>query len=273
MMQLDQDRLSRLKNEELGILAEVDRVCKKLGVNYWLDSGTLLGAARHQGFIPWDDDIDLGMPRADYERFLRHGPNELSDGFTLCHRAFDEHVNQSFAKVRKDGTRYVEKATDGAETHQGIWVDIFPFDLIEGSPTNLKRKKLGWRLAHKAFELRVIPDAMSTTPLAKRVMRKIVRIPLLPIPRKSFYLLLDNFADDVSFDNGYLSCFHYFGTFVELPVSDFLPTNQLIFEGREFPVPRNWERYLEASYGDWRQLPPPEQRVPHHDVIELDFGG
>ena len=82
-MQYEQDELRRLQLVELDILRDIDKVCREHGIRYFLDSGTLLGAVRHGGFIPWDDDVDLGMPRHDYERFLEIAPRALGDAYVV----------------------------------------------------------------------------------------------------------------------------------------------------------------------------------------------
>lgn len=272
MITLSEGELAKLKQVELDILVEVDRVCRKLGISYWLDAGTLLGAARHSGFIPWDDDIDIAMLRDDYERFLEVAPVELSSGFTLCERRTQRDMIQSFAKVRRDGTRYVEGSTEGKDAHQGIWIDVFPFDTISAEEDSRRKKRFQWAVYHKLFALRAVESASTTASYLKRAARCIVRSPLLLFNKEPFYDKLDSLADDVPVVGNWLTCFHYSSYYVDVPADFVFPLGRLCFEGVSFPVPGNWEGYLEAEYGDWHQMPSEEKRHPHHDVIELDFG-
>lgn len=94
-------KMTNVQHIELEILKKIDEVCKKHNINYWLDSGTLLGAVRHQGFIPWDDDIDIGMLREDYEKFLKVAQKDLGDDYFLQTRSTDKNYPLVFAKVRK----------------------------------------------------------------------------------------------------------------------------------------------------------------------------
>jgi len=122
------DRLRRLQLCELEILKEFARVCGKHGLHYFLAGGTLLGAVRHQGFIPWDDDIDVAMPRKDYERFARLAPQELVPQFFYQSPDTDPHYFLTYNKIRKNGTAVYEERFKAAKFHEGVFIDIFPLD-------------------------------------------------------------------------------------------------------------------------------------------------
>lgn len=114
---------------ELEILLEVDRICRKHRISYFLDSGTALGAVRHKGFIPWDDDIDIGMLRDDYERFLSVAQEEMGqDYFLQTYRTDGTPI--MFAKVRKTGTTFVEFRLRKFPINHGLFIDIFPYDYL-----------------------------------------------------------------------------------------------------------------------------------------------
>ncbi|AWB33020.1 LicD family protein [Orrella marina] len=125
---LTQADLTSLQDGLLRLLVEFDRVCQKLGIPYQLGAGTLLGAVRHQGFVPWDDDADVCLLRSDYERLLALGSSELSPGFFLQHAGSEPAHPWLFAKLRLDGTEFVCPETQARDIHQGIYLDIFPFD-------------------------------------------------------------------------------------------------------------------------------------------------
>lgn len=263
--------LRRLKEVELGILLEVKRVCEKLDIQFFLDSGTLLGAARHQGFIPWDDDIDIGMLRDDYCRFLSYAPQLLEEHYWLQNPYGNPDATVSFAKVRRTDTLFLENANKDAEGNQGIWIDIFPFDVVDGTAMMSKRQKKQWRVRHKLFTLRSVKYGSQKMSAPKQLLRLICHYALSPIPKEYLLHSLDSIAiAPCAGGVGMLTSFHYFNTFLEFPLNDAFPLTTLNFEGHEMPVFKNWEKYLLQAYGDWKSLPPAEQRHGH-EIIELSF--
>ncbi len=129
-MQYDDRDLRKLQLLELRILKEIDRVCRELGITYFLDSGSVLGALRHGGFIPWDDDIDLGMPRADYDRFVAEAPALLGEEYVVSTPETNPHQAALFGKVWLRGTRFATEETIEAGFDQGIFVDLLPYDAL-----------------------------------------------------------------------------------------------------------------------------------------------
>lgn len=125
-MQYEQDVLRKLQLAELSILRDIDSVCRSEGIPYFLECGTLLGAVRHGGFIPWDDDIDVGMLRPDYERFLKVAPKALGERYAVCEPRANSRCAGMFAKVWKRGTKFFTAETMEAGIDQGIFVDVFP---------------------------------------------------------------------------------------------------------------------------------------------------
>ena len=124
--------LRRLQMAELDIMVEIDRLCRREGLTYFLHSGTCLGAVRHGGFIPWDDDIDIGMPLEDYRRFQRIAPRLLPKGLSVHTCDNTPNFPTFFTKVFKDGTRFIDDVSLEAGYEQAIFVDIFPFIQIDG---------------------------------------------------------------------------------------------------------------------------------------------
>ena len=107
-MEYKPEELKRVQEIEVEILQEIIRVCEEYKLQYWVAYGTLIGTLRHNGFIPWDDDIDIGMMREDYEKFIEVAPSALKKGYTLQHFKTDPKTPTYHAKVRKDGTQFVE---------------------------------------------------------------------------------------------------------------------------------------------------------------------
>lgn len=129
-MEYKAGELRRLQLTLLEIVKDIDRVCRENGIRYFLEGGSCLGARRHGGFIPWDDDVDLGMVRADYDRFLEVAPGALGEGYVVVHPGNEDRLAGQFAKVWKRGTVFATEETIEAGIPQGIFVDIFPYDEV-----------------------------------------------------------------------------------------------------------------------------------------------
>ncbi len=133
-MKYKKEDLARLHGELLDIMAEIIRVCEVCGIPYFIQGGTAIGALFNKGIVPWDDDIDIGMTRADYERFLRLAPGCLRPQYFLEWFGTESNTPFYFAKVKKNGTLFVEEMFRNMDIHHGIFVDIFPYDRIPDNP-------------------------------------------------------------------------------------------------------------------------------------------
>ena len=134
---MDKDTLRKVQLIQLEIVKEIDRVCEENGISYFLVGGSLLGAIRHKGFIPWDDDLDIGMLRKDYERFRKIAPQFLIDKYRMIDWKKDSNYPHPMCKIIKKGTIYKEnKRNDAGE--QGIWVDVFPYDNVNIHDNSIK---------------------------------------------------------------------------------------------------------------------------------------
>lgn len=270
--------LKRLQKAELSILLAIFDVCEAGGISWWMDSGTALGAMRHGGFIPWDDDIDVGMLRADYDRFLEVAPRLLPEGFSL-HTARDtKGFAPLFAKVFLDGTRFETRETREAGLRQGIFVDVFPYDFLYedssrrkaqiSSAVNAQRKSY----IYHAKSINVPHGGMlgACESLGCRAMHALERLAI-----KNPAVLQDEFDANVPVEGGRgvsnLVLSLVWPQMEPLAVDDYLPCANTSFEDYELPVPRHIEKYLTAMYGDWRKLPAPEDRHTHLPLL-LDFG-
>ena len=128
VLQIDRETLRKLQLKELESLEYFDSFCKENELRYYLLGGCVIGALRHGGFIPWDDDIDIIMPRRDYDRFCKLAPKRLSDEYFLQTYFTDKNYPNPFAKIRLRGTEFVESITERSKMKGGIYIDVFPFD-------------------------------------------------------------------------------------------------------------------------------------------------
>lgn len=269
-MQYEQEVLRRLQMVELEILEAVDSVCREYGITYFLDSGTVLGARRHGGFIPWDDDIDLGMPREDYERFLEVAPAALGERFCVTCSRTNPHQAALFAKVMLAGTRFVTDETEEAGFDQGVFVDIFPYDAVcaESDAAKRQRKRcMMWQSISYLYHSKhiVVPHkgAMGTIEaIVCRVAHYAVRALFSPERINCGFDKVAMIAKDDS-KSDMLMASSYAAT-EPFPKSMLLPPSVICFEGKEFFAPADVEGYLHTQYGQtWNQLPPEDQRRNH----------
>lgn len=269
-MQYEQATLRRLQMMELEILEAIDSVCREHGITYFLDSGTVLGARRHGGFIPWDDDIDLGMPREDYERFLEVAPAALGERFCVTCSRMNPRQAALFAKVMLTGTRFVTDETEEAGFDQGVFVDIFPYDAVcaESNAAKRQRKRcMMWQSISYLYHSKhiVVPHkgAMGTIEtIACRVAHYAVRALFSPERiNRGFDKVAMIAKDDSKADMLMVSSYAATEPF---PKSMLLPPSVICFEGKEFFAPADVEGYLRTQYGQtWNQLQPEDQRRNH----------
>ena len=258
--------LTELRRVELEILSVFAAICKKHSLRYSLAYGTLLGCVRHQGFIPWDDDIDVMMPVEDYQRFLEIGQKELGDKYFLQHNKNDRYRN-SFAKIRKNDTCAITKYTKYEKhSHHGIYIDIFPIAYLPRSKFIQKCQEL---------VLNIIGQINTTFcfEVVKSRKNKVVKFILLCLHKIIPYSLLAFIQDKLiaigTPENSDMLCGYYpelrgFINKCMLEKDTFDHLVLMKFEDKEFLVPRDYDRILKRVYGDYWTLPPVEKRKSHY---------
>lgn len=263
-MELTKEQLEGLKQKELELLRIFIRICKERKLRYYILGGTLLGAVRHRGFIPWDDDIDVGMPRRDYERFLRHGQQHLPKGFFLQTHLTDPDYPPNFAKLRNSSTTFVERSLKGRRIHHGIYIDIFPLDFYPDHGRHL------FSLKSLLLKLR-ITDAFAPGDMKRRtkLVRRLSRI-LYPSISQAVIAREHLFR---SVTNGKYIANHCgaWGKKEIVPAHWYGEGTTLSFEGIQVNAPSEYHSWLTQVYGDYMQLPPAEKRIPHHYVEAFDL--
>lgn len=261
-----QEMLLRVQEAELDILQKIDAICRRHGLTYFGIGGTALGAVRHQGFIPWDDDIDVGMPRKDYEAFLQIAARELPEGYFIQHFSTEPDSPFYFTKIRKSGTRFVEYYVKDMDIHQGIFVDIFPFDNVPKNKTVCNLHFRFCRFLYQLYLCRSLSTAYDTrftqAQSRKGKIRKVLHTLLLPIPKGWIYGLLNR---SVQMFNGRdtRELSHIVRRRLRVYLEDLYPIRHLPFGPYEMPVPNNYDTYLKAQFGNYETLPPEEKRYGH----------
>ena len=258
------DVLRKLQHTELNILHTFIEICEKKNFRYFILGGTLIGAVRHKGFIPWDDDIDVGMPRADYEKFLQQGPALLPKKYFLQSYHSEAHSPWPFAKLRDTTTIYKEREVSNLPVQQGVWIDVFPIDWC-----NLKTY---WLIATIQ---RMLANRVGTRFVgSKRLARRILGLfsPLLCPSWHKAVAWQDKLGQLRKRDTGYMgNLFGRYGRKEIVPTSWFDQPAYLEFEGLKVAAPKEYHQYLTQIYGDYMKLPPKEKQVSLHATTEIKF--
>jgi len=241
----------------LDMLIEFDAICKKHQLQYWLDSGTLLGAVRHQGFIPWDDDIDLSMPIEDYNKFLKIAESELSSEIFFQTSQTDTSFKFDYIKLRSNKASIVELHEKDKQInyHQGVFVDIFPMLAIENTKENKKMYDSTLK------EIRDVSSISLHTPNGKD--DSVTRAALVASLKQKHHGWKSDKSKII-----------YGGEMPDVAawfnIEKVFPLTTMKFEGHTFPVPNNPSHYLDAIYSfDYRQLPPKNKRIIHAHSIDF----
>lgn len=263
------DRIRKLQLTQLEILKVVDKFCRNNNIQYSLYAGTLIGAIRHKGFIPWDDDLDICMARDQYEKFIKVWDFQKPKGYLLQNKENTPGYTQSFTKIRKEHTTLLQPVDDPTRYHVGISIDVFPVDRI---PDGKYRRLL--------FQFRCILYQLFTkeyVPInANRLEKILSKIIFIIIPRR-YYRSLRNrlFASITKYNNN--PNFQRIMTESMKMITTPLPINmmndfiELPFEDGCFMCTKEYDQYLRSIFGDYLTPPPQKERVGIHNAIVIDF--
>lgn len=265
--QISDTELKQLQKIELEMLVELDRICRKYRIEYSLDGGTLLGAVRHKGFIPWDDDADVIMLRREYMKFRKACKKELDrTRFFLQDYQSDPEYRWGYAKLRRNNTKFVRLGQEGLKL-QGVFMDILVADNV---PDGYASRRLHHFLC---FLIRKALYSEVGKYLEKNIfLRNIYRI-LSRIPRNWIFRVRNRLAVRTNRRRTELIS-HYTLEYPKqcrygLPRECFDEMMEMEFEGKTFYGFRNYHRYLSMYYGDYMTLPPEEKQIPKLAITEL----
>lgn len=260
IMNLNDADIAMMRKVQLRLLDEFAALCEKHGFRYWLTCGTLIGAVRHKGFIPWDDDIDIAMPAKDFEAFLEIAQSELPPDIFLQTMKTDPGYSYHYAKLRDCNSCIIEMhELDKPAHHTGIYIDIFPKVPCPRLPHWLLTP-LGRHILRSSVYICEMRKAGRTSPLRlalhriKYVLCKALWL-LFRHPEGSY---ISSMPEDI-----------VPGIF--LRIKDTFPLGKVEFEGKAYSAPRNIDAWLRIEYGDYMQMPPPEKRTRPH-IKKLEFG-
>lgn len=276
-MKYNSDILRRLHDELRDIMREVIRVCEEANIPYFIQGGTAIGAHFFEDIVPWDDDIDLGMTRDNYERFLREAPALLAEEYTLQEFTTEYATPFYFAKVRKRGTRFVESEWVGLPIEEGIYIDIFPYDRIPDSRTAERRQRSRVRFwincftAKSAWLWRWFGRANNGVVMPKSIIScAAIRLVTLCMSKTQIYNRLHR--ELTRYNNSNTSRYNI----VRMPKDMIAVTaienpERRRFGDMEVWAPANLEAYLRNHYGDIQKWLPEDKRLNHAPEV-LHFG-
>ena len=275
----DDFTLKRIQEVELEILKDFMDICDRHGLDYFGIAGTGIGALRHHGFIPWDDDIDVAMPRDDFEKLLPLVEKEMGDKYLIMNAERYPNYPLMTTRMTMRGTKFKEEALKNIDAPVGIFLDLYPLDKVSDNPKEARRQARDAWFWSKILILRSIPFPMlgfsgwkakiihAICGLAHLVL-SILHVPKTWIYKKAYEAEtrsnhytktknLDFFCDTTPYMNLYA-------------VKDIYPLRKLPFEDVELNFPHNLHNNLTGMYGDYMQLPPEEKRKNHYPY-ELEF--
>lgn len=273
LIEITNEQLNKMKNIQLDILKDVDKVCKELNLTYYLCAGTLLGAVRHGGFIPWDDDIDIQMPRKDYNLFIEKAQKLLKKNHIISSYKTEPAFIGDFFKIVDNNTTFVEVSTRKRNITKGVYIDVFP---IDGIPEN-KFKKFFYCFKISLLKQRISNGYCLNELYEKRSTKgKIYNFlsgfltffmsPEKATKKLNIYLTKNDFCNSkfVIVESKYKRL--YKREIFEKP-------SEIKFENLLFYAPTDVKGYLEKQYGDNYMTPPPvEKQISHHFCCELKLG-
>ncbi len=267
-------KLDILKKTELEILEEIDRICKKNNIRYFLTGGSLLGAVRYGRSIPWDDDLDIGMLRADFEKFRKICPQEIDiNKFAYASYTTEENCHYLFDKIRLKNTYFSTGFSAQYKIQDGVFVDIFVYDTTSPSP---KKQKLHINLVKTAIRFL----NMKWTGRADKTMNGYLfsRVSM-PFIKMLPFKMIHRFSDKMlMFYNKQNSDYLIDGTGLNINRGAFRKEllenlTEMSFEGMTVPVPQNYDGFLKHVYGEnYLEEPALFRRSGTHDFVRLDLG-
>lgn len=256
-MAIDTKTLRKAQRIMLEMLVEFDAICEKHNLQYWLDSGTLLGAVRHKGFIPWDDDIDISMPVEDYHKFQELAEEELSDAIFFQTMQTDPKFKFDYMKLRSNKASIVEfhEADQEVGYHQGVFVDIFPMLTLPNTAFHHNYYQESFKLIRATSAVSLHTPQGNDHPLSRQKLQESLALMHQGWEKEATKVIYSGKMPDVAtwFD-----------------IAEVFPLERIEFEGFKFYAPKNPHHYLSENYTfDYMELPPEEKRMIHAHAISI----
>ncbi len=253
--------LQELHKVQIEIMDEVDRICKENDIKYFLSGGTLLGAIRHKGFIPWDDDIDLWMTRKNFQKFKKVIKTEMSDKYFAQDYYHEIKFPLSIMKIEKKDTRFVEGIFAHLPIESGVYIDIFPLDNIWLPAYRIQTAILIKLQSIRDFKLR--KRDFGREKLLKRIIYSSIPLSVCRFMTELTMRFFNPFP--TKYVNQLCHRGRHWPKFTQNEVNQLTEGD---FESKKYPIPAAYDKMLTDCYGDYMKLPPEDKQYPIHDVVE-----
>ncbi|ACV55999.1 LicD family protein [Eggerthella lenta] len=279
MREYDDATLKRLQKCELILLKDFVEICETEGLMYFGLAGTALGAVRHKGFIPWDDDIDLGLPRKDFDRLVEVVRSEYANKYEIMNAASDINYPLPTTRMMLKGTQFCEETLADISCDLGIFLDLYAFDSVADDDKAYRKQAWdAWWWSHVRILLSIPKPVLPFRGLSRTVALKLCQLGSAVFrmagitSEKAFEkeeAARNRFNDRTTKRIAYLCDTDRFSQTISW--DELLPLRKLEFEGLLLNFPANYEEHLAGLYGDYMTLPPEDQRKNHFPA-RLDFG-
>ncbi|WZU02715.1 LicD family protein [Erysipelothrix sp. D19-032] len=271
---LSKELIRKLQLNELYLLKEFNDFCSKHMIPFTLDFGSIIGAIRHRGFIPWDDDIDIAMLRWDYDVFLEMTKQWNNEQIFVQNYDTDPQYVHSFTRLRLNNSKALQEEWSHLDVHHGIFIDIFPYDVMPSSMGSIRlhEEEISILQEAKLKRVKLLGDndkvlwerAKIHCPLALNSMQELNRMQTKVMSKYNETHRDSDFVTHMT--RGFKTYREY-----RRRIHDHLRPSYYAFEKILLPIPNNYQFILHNTYGDYLSFPPSSQRKPHHGLIELEF--
>ncbi|MDR1628282.1 MAG: LicD family protein [Oscillospiraceae bacterium] len=265
-------KLRQLQLKSLGIFIYFKEFCEKHNLMFYFCGGCCIGAVRHKGFIPWDDDIDVFMPRRDYEKlYSLWQENGDNSRYSLLRNTEEKFAGSIFTTIVDNNTTLIKPDTKDLDIPQGVSIDVFPLDGAPGGKL-ARSMQLFWSLIHGLYSAQIVPRNYG------KLVKLVGKILLGAVPDKKTRYKISKFAESQMSKHKIENC----ENITELCAGPKYMRNQYPkiifsssiyeeFEGMKMPIPIGYDRYLKIAFGDYMAVPPKEKQISHHDVVFMDL--
>ena len=264
--------IAPLQDKMLEIFKYFQNICRRCGFTYWAGTGTCLGAVRHNGFIPWDDDMDIYMPRNDYEQLWRTWKKVSNDSnYVLCRTSKDKNYRHRAMQIVDVRTTFINKRCAGDDIEHGVYIDIIPMDACGPNPFS-RVSQIFNAVIYSVYNIQITPDFQGG-----KLMRfgTSVLLNLVRDPDRRYYIWkraekrLSRF--DIKTAKKFTDLYIYFWMIFKPMPAEWFKTKEVSFEDTTIQIPVGYDSYLRILYGDYMQLPPIHDRIVKHHTVKIDI--
>lgn len=264
--------IAPLQEKMLNIFKHFKSICQQQGLTYWAGTGTCLGAIRHHGFIPWDDDMDIYMPRKDYERLWQIWVDVNTEpSYVLCRTGREKNYRHRAMQIVDNNTTFINERCVNDDIEHGVYIDIIPMDVCPNNPFS-RVSQIVNTVVYSVYNIQIPPDFQGGT-LMRYTTRFLLRLIQSPKRRYEVWKKAESKLSQYSNDTSryYTDLYIYFWMIFKVMPREWFETMDVPFEDTTIQVPVEYDKYLRILYGEYMELPPAEERVVKHKTVFIDI--